>query len=458
MDVSIVRRSGFAARHSLAILAIVGLTSTALADEVASGDVQYMFASLEPEGAPGDAAECNPSPCCSCQSDACSALQARLETSAKCMAERGIIYAPGATQFYQGVTSGGNEQEFEYGGKVDQFLILDGSKLGVWQGMTMTMHAETRFGEDSNFDAVGFAPVNVAMLYPKEGEHTTAITNLTFEQALSDDVKVAFGKFNGLDMFYSLYPQTGRGINGFMNASMVLPLSVARVVPLSFMGAGLTKYQDKQAQGGILVYDTHNVPTTSGFDDLFDNGANIMGYWRFFTDVNGLPGSHYFGGIWSTGKFVSFDPTGFVIVPDEGLVPQRQSGAFTLLYIFEQTLWMDCANPKRNVTLVSGWGLADKETSPINWSANVAIQGTGFNCARPQDSFGVGYFHTGLSSDFKNTLSPFIDLQDVNGVELYYNAAVAKYLHVTADFQVIDPAEKANDTAIVFGLRATVGM
>ena len=35
----------------------------------------------------------------------------------KCMAEQGIIYAPGATQFYQGVAGGGNEQEFEYGGR-----------------------------------------------------------------------------------------------------------------------------------------------------------------------------------------------------------------------------------------------------------------------------------------------------------------------------------------------------
>ncbi len=86
------------------------------------------------------------------------------------MQAQGITYAPGVTQFYQGVTSGGAEQEFEYGGKVDQFLILDGGKLGVWPGMTMTLHAETRFGNDINFDAVGFAPANVAMLYPKEGE------------------------------------------------------------------------------------------------------------------------------------------------------------------------------------------------------------------------------------------------------------------------------------------------
>jgi porin len=374
------------------------------------------------------------------------------------MAQQGIIYAPGVTQFYQGVARGGNEQDFDYGGKVDQFLILDGTKLGVWQGMTMTMHVESRFGEDVNFDAVSFAPANVAMLYPKEGEHDTAITGLTFDQVLNEDVHATFGKFNAVDMFYSLYPETGRGINGFMNASMVIPLAAARTVPLSFMGAGLTLYQDKQAEGGVLVFDPQNCTTTSGFDDMFDNGANIMGYWRFFTDINGLPGSHYFGGIWSTGEFVSFDPTGFVIVPGQGLVVDRQTGAYTLLYIFEQTLWMDGCNKKRNVTLLSQWGLAEPETSPVSWSANVGVQATGFNRSRPEDSFGVGYFHTGVSDDLKNALAPTINLQDVNGVEMYYNAAVNKFFHLTADFQVIEPADVTNNTALVFGLRGTIGM
>ena len=98
----------------------------------------------------------------------------------------------------------------------------------------------------------------------------------------------------------------------------------------------------KRVEGGVLVYDTQNVTTTSGFDDMFNNGANIFGFWRFFTDVNGLPGSHFFGGSWSTGDFTSFDPDGFVFIPGQGLVAPKVGGAFTLIYIYEQTLWADC--------------------------------------------------------------------------------------------------------------------
>jgi porin len=385
-------------------------------------------------------------------------LTKSITAKAESMAAHGIIYAPELTQFYQGVTTGGAEQTFEYGGKLDQFLILDSCKLGLWHGTTMTMHVETRFGQDVNLDAVGLAPVNVAMLYPKQREHDTAITGLSFAQALNDEVQLTFGKFNALDLFYSLYPQTGRGVDGFMNASMVIPLAVARAVPLSFMGAGALKYHEKQVQGGILVFDNQNVATTSGFDDLFGNGANIMGFWRFFVEARGLPGSINFGGIGSTGDFVAFDPAGFVIVPGQGIVAPQQNGTWTLFNIWEQTLWADCCNKNRNVGLLSQWCIADEETSPFLWSANVGIQAQGLSCARPHDTLGVGWFYSGLSNDFQNLVSPLVETHDVTGVELYYTAAVAKCFHLTADLQIIEPAEIANDTALVFGLRGYIGL
>lgn len=388
----------------------------------------------------------------------CDELLCRLTPCMEQMASSGIIYSAQATQFYQGVASGGAEQEFEYGGKVDQFFILDSGKLGLWQGTTMTMHAETRFGDDVNNAAVGFAPVNVAMLYPNAGEHDTAITGLSFDQALGNEWHAVFGKFNALDLFYTLYPQTGRGVNGFMNASMVIPVSAARVTPLAFMGAGVQKYRGKQVQGAFLVYDTQNSTTTSGFDDLFDNGANILAFWRFFTELGGLPGSHGFGGIWSTGDFVAFDPAGFVLVPEEGIVATPQDGAYSLIYILEQTVWMDCCHPERNLSVLSQWGIADQATSPIGWSGNIGLQATGFNARRPHDAWGVGYFHTGISDDLQNLFRPVLALDDVDGVEIYYSAALAKGLQLTGDLQVIDPADQRNDTAVVVGLRLAAGL
>jgi porin len=69
---------------------------------------------------------------------------------------------------------------------------------------------------------------------------------------------------------------------------------------------------------------------------------------------------------------------------------------------------------------------------------------------------GVSYFYTGLSSDFKDLGGRLIDLQDVQGVELYYNAAVTPWFHLTADLQIIEPADTAIDTAVVIGLRGKI--
>lgn len=104
---------------------------------------------------------------------------------------------------------------------------------------------------------------------------------------------------------------------------------------------------------------------------------------------------------------------------------------------------------------MSEWCLADENTSPFQWTGNAAIQGTGLVDSRPADSAGVAYFYTGLSSQFQSLVSPVLDLRDLHGVELYYNAAMSKCFFLTSDLQVIQPADSTNDTAIVFGLRGT---
>jgi porin len=391
---------------------------------------------------------CNGSPSC----------MQELEATMKCMAENGFVYEVVVPQFYQGVTHGGQDEGFEYGGKVDQFFIMDGGKIWGMEGFGVSMHVETRYGQDVNFDAVGLAPANVAMLYPKFNEHDTAITGLTFSQYVTEEWQAAFGKFNALDLFYALYPQTGRGVNGFMNASMVIPIGIARVVPLSFMGVGVTKYVEKKPVFGLTVFDNQNVTTTSGFDDMFQNGANILAFYRYYTEVGGLPGSHMFGGIWATGEYASFDPLSFVILPGQGVVVDRERGAYSLLYIGEQTLWADACNEKRNVGLLTQWALCDESTSPFAWTCNVAIQGQGLNRSRPQDAIGVGYFHSALSDDFVDSLNPPFNLGDVDGIELYYSAAISACFNVTADLQVIEPAEEQLNTAVVFGLRGVIGL
>ncbi|WP_428305661.1 carbohydrate porin [Lacipirellula sp.] len=431
------------------------------ADEVAATSAAAEVSAISRSWASENASlvdyrESAPSPYALCSQGGGSSLMEEMEAAMKRMADSGVVYHIITPQFYQGVADGGRDRGFEYGGKVDQYLVIDGGKLLGVEGFGVTTHVETRYGQDVNAEAVGMAPVNVAMLYPNAGEHDTAITGLTLTQYLSEDWQVSAGKVNALDMFYALYPQTGRGVNGFMNASAIIPLGVGRVVPLSFMGAGITKFVDGRPTFAVMAFDNQDVTTTSGFDDMFDNGANIMATYRYYTMFGGLPGSHMAGGIWATGEYVSYDPLSFVIIPGQGVGAVKQHGAYSLIYIGEQTLWTDGAKDGRNVGFLTQWCLAEEETSPFAWTCNAAIQTKGLSRSRPNDAIGVGYFHTGLSNDFVNSLSPVFDLRDVDGVEIYYNMSLAPCFNVTTDLQVIEPAETQYDTAVVAGLRAVL--
>jgi len=43
-------------------------------------------------------------------------------------------------------------------------------------------------------------------------------------------------------------------------------------------------------KGGFKGFNTANAATNSSFNQLFDNGAIILGYYRIFTNFGDLPG------------------------------------------------------------------------------------------------------------------------------------------------------------------------
>jgi porin len=169
-----------------------------------------------------------------------------------------------------------------------------------------------------------------------------------------------------------------------------------------------------------------------------------------------LPGSHLFLGTWAGGTFTSLDRTGWTFFPGTGLIAPESTTSWSLVYILEQKLWVDPCNEKRSVGLMSQWGLADPETCPYEWTCNVSLQAQGMMACREQDTLGVGYFYSGVSRDLKNLFPRLLPLRDAQGVELYYNAAITPWLHLTADLQCVQPADTRNDTAVVLGLRGKI--
>jgi carbohydrate-selective porin OprB len=58
------------------------------------------------------------------------------------LADEGVTFDLRYTSTYQGLASGTGDKDYEYGGKVDAFVNLDSTKMGLWKGGGLRTHLE----------------------------------------------------------------------------------------------------------------------------------------------------------------------------------------------------------------------------------------------------------------------------------------------------------------------------
>jgi porin len=376
------------------------------------------------------------------------------------LADRGLTFDVYATQFYQGVVQGGRVRDWEYGGKLDYLFNVDGGKLGLWQGLLVNLHAETRYGTDvNNIDGL-LAPSNIAMNFPEPNRNITSITGLKVTQALSENFVVYLGKINTLDEYVIRFSDElglGRpGLGGFQNTSLVFNPILARTVPYSAAGVGGAFLREGQPLFTFTVFDPEE-RAAKALEDLYARGVVLVPDLVLRGKPFGRPGLYNFGGTYSNARYRSFDPAAYLEIPpelvrDEQFAP-KETGSWSLYANFYQAVWVDPYDEKRTWGVFGQFGLSDGNPNPIRFVANSGIAGRSMLPRRRLDTFGVGYFYLGLSDQFKALAGPFLPQQDEYGVELFYNYAVTPWCRLTYDLQVARPSTQGLDTAIITGLR-----
>jgi porin len=233
-----------------------------------------------------------------------------------------------------------------------------------------------------------------------------------------------------------------------------------RWVNLAVLGAGgLVLTDDGQVRGGVLVFDLNGCATTSGFSKLFDDGAGLLGLWRFFFDIGQKPGSLLFAaGMAANREYSSLESTDWGFEYAEGLEGEKEDGAWTTAVYYEQILWQEAHNDKRNLRFFTGASLSDGDPSFGRWSGYATIEAMGLICSRPNDRMGVGGFFSQLSSDLKHFDLGLdeLDLEDTWGAEVYYNIGVTPWMHLTADAQLVDNENRDDSTAVILGMRLVI--
>ncbi len=365
--------------------------------------------------------------------------------------ERGITLKPRLTQFYQGMTSGDDDHDFEYGGKADLLLNADLSKLGFWKGLSLTVHAEYNFGESVNGRGGTIALANTALYFPGiEGWDRSDLSSVYLGQRFGDSVSLVFGKMNMIDLSGARPFAGGAGIDSFWNVVFVAPPS--GTVPPYLFGA-LLSVRTETATFGLWIYDPVDATNKTGFEDPF-NDVTFRGSVEFPVTIGGLSGHQGFVALYSTEKGNAPDTSDGILLP-RSLSVGIKNDRYYFAYTFDQYLYQSKENPREGVGLFGQFGISDGNPNRLYWSAHVGLGGTGLIPGRSRDNWGVGYYYAAPSTDLKDSLARILKIRDEQGGEIFYNFTVTPWLTVGADLQVIKPS-LADDTAVFSGLRTVI--
>lgn len=349
-------------------------------------------------------------------------------------------------QYYQGMPRGTGDPDPAYGGEFSLTSHLDLSKMGFWDGFSLTAQALAKTGRGLNNAGGTLLPVNAGLYFPgHQGADRYDLAALFVTQQFSNGVSASIGKINAVDLVRGTPIRGGIGADRFWHLQFTAPLS--GIVPPTFNGA-VVAIPTQPVSYTLMVFDPVDATNRPLFSDVFDEGVAVSGTATYAAKLGGHDGYYSLTGMYSSREGTDFSQ---LIVPP-GTPQGQRDGAWMLGFSFQQYLHQDPANPGR------GWGvfgevdLADGNPNPLQWAASFGVAGNDLIAGRPDDSLGLGVFHVETSDALKAELAPYFNLGDESGIEMFYTAAINPWFHVTMDLQYVDPAPNDLDDGLFVGI------
>lgn len=395
------------------------------------------------------------------------------------LGKQGVIFDVDLLTTPQAVLSGGRNTGGNTWGNVDYILNIDTEKLGLWPGGFIEVSADSGLGSmTSNSGAI--VAINTATQIPGPNDHRTVLMNAAITQFFGTKIAWAIGKFNTLEQgkeeFYGDYSTQ------FLNGAFNYPITTEQVPPSAF-GAGVQVMPTQDVTLSVYAFDPSGTPASNDVGEAFDDGVIVTGGGQATIDPFNRVGHQSFGFTCTNKEHLSLeqDPSNLArlllqeqfprlgdIGPELGqflarffpslLTPTQsvneKSSSWSFNYAFDQYLWQPSGEASHGIGMFFSFGASDGNPNPVQYSYLAGMGGKGVVRSRPDDSFGVGVARTQFSSAFipflRQRLGLGLDHEDA--FEAYYNVAITKWLTVSADFQVIDPALKKSLDASVPGL------
>ncbi len=388
-------------------------------------------------------------------------LARELEEQSRAMADedawyRHITIDGGMTGVVQGSANNGDNNP-EGGDQVDAAYTFDlnlHADLGGYGNMHL--HLEGGDGEGMNNNVPSFSVPNYDAYATLNNANLADLTisEVYYENSFfSDMLMFDIGKMD-LSVLFDENEVAGDETTQFLSNIFVKSMGVVIPEPDEFycptMMFTLTPVELVEMKLIGAAVDTEHKHV---WEDVFSNGF-LAGQVNFRPQIAGRQGNYRFYGWYDSRRYLDNDSIS--AIADFRKADDHRSG-FGLSFDQEVTDFLSMFARYSWTDDKASWNRDDSrwELLPVNqmYTLGLALGGSLWN--RPDDSLGLGFGQTILTSDFEEME---IDTSDECYIETYYRFHFNRYLALSADFQWIrNPGGLSdNDDAYIFGIRSQI--
>lgn len=366
----------------------------------------------------------------------------------------GITLNLSLTSIYQQNARGGlsTRNAHRVTGSFDMELTLDTERMGLWPGGELYAYAESGWSDGIDRYVGSLFPVNGDAI----GDEPIRLIELWYQQMfLEDKIRLKFGKMDlAVDIDTNAYANWE--VTQFLNDALIntgnMPLPdyglgvVLSVLPTDWLYVTLAA-ADAQARGGQTGFNT----AFHGSADFFS--ALEVGFTPVWETSRGRhPGAYRF--------ILWYDPQSKPVFFDDEdgqrRTPYRRDDT-GFAFNMDQLVFKE--NPSEDDTQGVGvffrYGYANDQVNEVEHFWSVGAQYQGLLPGWDDDVLAFG-FAQGLMSDQLRAVEGWGSRESV--YEVYYNAAITRWLHITPDIQYISNpgGDRSNRDAVVLGVRVVV--
>jgi hypothetical protein len=375
------------------------------------------------------------------------------------------LYSVGA---YQGVASGGLKTGSAFMQNTQLSINVDTGRAGLWSGGVFHVTLESRegsFSPQNTFTVGATTPQYTGLTFPGPFfVHDVLPTEYFLVQALAPKFSVVLGKLNVLNladptMFGNSYKYYFANLNFNKNP---MALNFYNTTSLAAVGVWSPSKPLTLAAGVFDPNSEANNLATKAF-----NRVNIYGFAILSYSIGGLPGRSWTQFNWTNKPKIDLDapfgqlPSGanseavgvlLGVSPSQALPINYRSTSWVTIGNFSQYLFvkdhseaiaekLGSGRPLRGIGVFGRIGYAPEETNPITRDGSVALIANGLSDGRPNDSFGLGIYHNGISRPLKDAFARLTGAaaspKNENGLEVFYDFAITPAIRVIPSYQHI---------------------